>query len=144
MNARTQSYWLIKSEPHKYAFFDLVADGSTLWDGVRNAEARNHLQAMQAGDLALFYHSNEGKCVVGVARVSRAAYPDPTTDDPRWVAVDVEPVCPVVSPVTLAALKADPRLEGLALIRRSRLSVVPVSKAHFQHVLQLGKTKLPR
>jgi predicted RNA-binding protein with PUA-like domain len=144
MASRTRGYWLVKSEPYKYAFDDLVADGSTFWDGVRNAEARNHLQAMQVGDLVLFYHSNEGKCVVGVSRVARAAYPDPTTDDPCWVAVDVEPVCKVDEPVSLATMKTDAKLEGLALIRRSRLSVVPVSKAHFDHILKLGRTKLPR
>jgi predicted RNA-binding protein with PUA-like domain len=136
-------YWLVKSEPVKYSWQQFAADGSTVWDGVRNHEARNNLAAMAVGDLALFYHSNEGKEVVGVARVSRTAYPDPTAQDPRWVAVDLEPVSRLARPVGLAAVKADPELRDLALIRRSRLSVVPVSAAHFAHILELGETAIP-
>jgi predicted RNA-binding protein with PUA-like domain len=132
----------VKSEPSKYSWQQFVSDGKTRWDGVRNAEARNHLAAMAEGDLAFFYHSNEGKEVVGVARVIRTGYPDPTADDPRWLAVDLAPVVPLVQPVTLAAMKADPELEDFQLLRRSRLSVVPVSPAHFSHILALASTRL--
>ncbi len=138
-------HWLIKSEPFKYAWDQLVRDGHTYWDGVRNAEARNNLQAMRKGDLALYYHSNEGKEVVGIARVAREAYPDPTAKgDPRWVVVDVEPVAPLERPVTLAEIKEQRVLAEMALVRRSRLSVTPVTKREFDKVLSLGKTKLPR
>ena len=139
-----QSYWLVKSEPAKYAWDQLVKDRATHWDGVRNYEARNNLAAMKKGDLVLYYHSNEGKEVVGVARVKKASYPDPTSDDPRWVAVDVEPVVPVKRPVTLAEIKADPDLVDMALVRRGRISVVPVTPAEFRRVLKLGRTSLPR
>jgi len=137
-------YWLVKSEPFKYSWDDLVADGSTYWDGVRNYEARNNLQAMKRGDLALYYHSNEGKEVVGVARIIGEARPDPTTEDDRWVVVDLEPVVPLARPVTLAEVKSDPALSEIALIKRGRISVIPVEKAEFQHILKLGKTRVPR
>ena len=137
-----RSYWLIKSEPFKYSWEEFVSDGSTYWDGVRNYQARNNLQAMRVGDLALYYHSNEGKEVVGVARVKKRAYQDPTTDDERWVVVDVEPVKALTEPVGLAAIKADPKLTEMALVRQGRLSVTPVSAGEFRHVLKLGKTKL--
>ena len=136
-----RSYWLMKSEPFKYSWDDLVRDGSTYWDGVRNAQARNNLRAMRAGDLAFFYHSNEGKDVVGVMRVTRTAYQDPTTDDERWVVVDVIPVRPLDQPVTLAKIKADRALAKMPLVTQSRLSVMPVEKAAFDHVLELGKTR---
>jgi predicted RNA-binding protein with PUA-like domain len=139
-----RGYWLVKSEPSKYAWAQLLRDGSTFWDGVRNHEARNHLAAMKPGDLAFFYHSNEGKQIVGVARITRAAYPDPTAQDPRWVAVDLEPYCALNEPVGLAQIKADPALADLALVRRSRLSVVPVRGEHFAHILKLAQTSLPR
>ncbi len=139
-----RSTWLVKSEPATYAWAQLVRDGRTVWDGVRNALARQHLAAMRRGDLVLYYHSNEGKEIVGIARVVREAHPDPTADDPKWLAVDLEPVRPFAEPVGLATIKGDPKLEGLALIRQSRLSVLPVSRAHFDHLLQLGKTKAPR
>ena len=119
-----------------------MKDGSTYWDGVRNYTARNNLQAMKKGDLVLYYHSNEGKEVVGVAAVAREAYPDPTTDDERWVVVDVKPVKGLKRPVSLAEMKTDPKLEGLSLIRQSRLSVVPVESAHFKRILSLAKTRL--
>ena len=136
-------YWLVKSEPFKYSWQQLVKDGRTYWDGVRNHEARNNLAAMQKGDLLLYYHSNEGKEVVGVARVSGEAYPDPTADDERWVVVDVEPVAPLEEPVGLAAIKAEPALAEMALVRRGRLSVVPVTKKEFDRVLRMGRTRLP-
>lgn len=137
-------YWLLKSEPFQYAWEELVRDGATCWDGVRNAQAHNNLKAMQKGDLALFYHSNEGKEVVGVARVTRESYPDPTSDDERWVVVDVEPVVALEEPVGLQRIKAEPALGEIALVRQSRLSVVPLSREEFQRVLELGRTRLPR
>ena len=139
-----RSFWLIKSEPNKYPWDQLVRDGSTYWDGVRNAEARNHLRAMKVGDLALYYHSNEGKEVVGIARITREAYPDPTTKDARWVVVDLEPVTPLRRPVPLSEIKADPALEEIPLVRRSRLSVLPLEKHAFDRILALGKTRVPR
>ncbi len=139
-----RSYWLMKSEPFKYAWSELVKDGKTYWDGVRNYEARNNLASMKVGDLALYYHSNEGKEVVGVARIVKEAYPDPTTQDERWVVVDVEPVVALEEPVGLADIKAAPELRDMALIRRSRLSVVPVQPDEFRTVLRMGRTALPR
>ena len=136
-------FWLMKSEPFKYPWSKLVEDGSTWWDGVRNYEARNNLAAMKKGDLALFYHSNEGKEVVGVVEIVKESYPDPTTDDERWVVVDIAPRSPLAEPVSLATIKADPKLAQIQLIRRGRLSVVPLTKAEFDHILALGKTKLP-
>ena len=137
-------YWLVKSEPFKYSWDQLVKDGSTYWDGVRNYEARNNLRAMKKGDLALYYHSNEGKEVVGVAKVTREAYPDPTTKDDAWVVVDVAPLKALSRPVPLSEIKTEPALSEMALLRRSRLSVVPVAKPEFDRVLRMGKTTLPR
>jgi len=137
-------HWLMKSEPFKYPWEQLVRDGSTYWDGVRNYEARNNLAAMKKGDLALFYHSNEGKEVVGVAEVVKEAYPDPTTDDPRWVVVEIAPHVAFREPVSLGTIKADPALQEIQLVRRGRLSVVPLTPAEFDHVLRLGKTVLPK
>ena len=140
------AYWLIKSEPYKYAFSELVRDKKSGWDGVRNFEARNNLRAMKKGDLALYYHSNEGKEIVGVARVDKEAYPDPTvTRDEKgeWSAVDFEPVVALTEPVTLAAIKKSPTLSTMALVKKSRISVVPVTAAEFKAVLAAGKTKLP-
>ncbi len=116
--------WLVKSEPYKYSWDDFVRDRSTCWDGVRNYAARNHLQNMRAGDLVLFYHSGEGREIVGVARVTREAYPDPTTDDERWVAVDLEPVAPLERPVGLDEIRRDPALADIPLVRQPRLSVM--------------------
>ena len=135
-------HWLAKSEPFKYSWDDFVKDGSTYWDGVRNAQARNNLAAMKKGDLVLYYHSNEGKEVVGVAKVSREAYPDPTTDDERWVVVDLAPVKPLKHPVTLAEIKADAALADIALVKQSRLSVMPIQKRAFDRILKKGGTKL--
>ena len=137
-----RSYWLVKSEPFKYSWDELVKDGSTYWDGVRNAQARNNLRAMKKGDLALYYHSNEGKEVVGVAKITQEAYQDPTTPDDRWVVVDVAPVKPMKRNVTLAMIKEDPKLEGIALVKQSRLSVMPIEKEHFERILVLGETKV--
>ena len=137
-----RSYWLVKSEPFKYSWDELVKDGSTYWDGVRNAQARNNLRAMKKGDLLLYYHSNEGKEVVGVARVTKESYQDPTTPDERWVVVDVVPVKALAEAVPLSVIKEDARLEGIALVKQSRLSVMPISKPHFDRILKLGGTKL--
>jgi len=133
-----RGHWLVKSEPFKYSWDDLVKDGSTYWDGVRNYEARNNLREMKVGDYALYYHSNEGKEVVGVAEVTRCAYQDPTTDDDRWVVVDVAPVKPLKAPVTLAQIKADPQLSKIPLVTHSRLSVMPLEKSAFERIVKLG------
>ncbi len=135
-------YWLAKSEPLKYGWDDFVRDGSTYWDGVRNAQARNNLAAMKKGDPVLYYHSNEGKEVVGVAVVTREAYPDPTTDDERWVVVDLAPLKALSTRVTLADIKADTKLRDIPLVKQSRLSVMPIAKPAFDRILRLGKTKL--
>jgi len=132
------NYFLVKSEPFKYSWDELVKDQWTYWDGVRNYAARVHLNAMKVGDLVLYYHSNEGLEVVGFARVIRESYQDPTTDDDRWVAVDIEPVKALKSSVTLKQIKSDPKLENIALIRQSRLSVMPVAKNEFEYILSLG------
>ena len=136
--------WLIKSEPHVYGFLQLQNDRRTSWDGVRNFEARNNLRAMKKGDLALYYHSNKGKQVVGIARVARAAYHDPTAPaDEDWVSVEVAPVKVLAAPVSLAAIKANKTLANIALVKRSRISVVPLSDAEFAEVLKMGKTSSP-
>ena len=137
-----RKHWLAKSEPFKYSWADLVKDGSTYWDGVRNPQARNNLAAMQKGDLVLYYHSQEGKEVVGVAKVTREAYPDPTADDERWVVVDLVPVKALKQAVTLADIKADAKLREIPLVRQSRLSVMPLDTPAFDRILNLGATKL--
>jgi predicted RNA-binding protein with PUA-like domain len=135
-------YWLVKSEPFKYPWDQLVDDGRTFWDGVRNYEARNNLRAMRVGDLVLYYHSNEGKEVVGVARVVAEAYPDPTTDDDAWVVVDLEALQRLDAPVSLAAIKGEAALSEIALVKRGRISVVPITPAEFERVLAMGHTVL--
>jgi predicted RNA-binding protein with PUA-like domain len=132
------NYWLIKSEPFKYSWDHFVEEGKSMWDGVRSYEARNNMMAMKEGDLALFYHSNEGKEVVGLAKVSREHYPDPTTEDDRWVVVEFLPVKRFDKTVTLAQIKADPNLQDMALIRQSRLSVIPVKPEEFDHIVGLA------
>jgi len=119
--------WLVKSEPDKYSWEQLLKNGRTYWDGVRNYQARNNLQTMKKGDTVLFYHSNDGLAVVGIARVVKEAYPDPTTDDPRWVAVDLEPAETLKTPVSLRDMKKDKRLQNIALIKQGRLSVMPLT-----------------
>jgi predicted RNA-binding protein with PUA-like domain len=138
----SRQYWLMKSEPVKYPFAQLVRDGATMWDGVRNFEARNNLRAMKVGDLGLFYHSNEGKAVVGVTRIKRAAYPDPTAPGEDWSVVDLEPVTLLKAPVTLDAIRGEADLAEIALLKKPRISVVPVSKPHFDRILKMGKTKV--
>ena len=135
-----RGYFLLKSEPSKYPFEKLVADGRTAWDGVRNFEARNNLRQMRVDDQCLFYHSNEGKAVVGIARVVREAYQDPTTPD-DWSAVGIEPVRALARPVTLSELRAHPVCSKMAIFRRARLSVVPVTAEEFRVVVDLGKRK---
>jgi predicted RNA-binding protein with PUA-like domain len=137
----SRSYWLIKSEPTVYAFSQLVRDKVTVWDGVRNFEARNNLRAMKEGDLLLFYHSNEGKDVVGVARVKRSAYADPTTTE-DWSVVDIEPIAPLKQSVSLDDMRANPKLKDMTVLKKSRLSVTPVSEPEFKEVLAAGKTKI--
>jgi len=134
------NYWLVKQEPEAYAWSDLVREGETAWTGVRNFQARNHLRAMRRGDLVLFYHSVSEKRIVGLARVTRPAYPDPTATEGDWSAVDLAPVKPLREPVTLETIKADPALAGLPLLRQSRLSVVPVTPQQFDRLLEHGRT----
>lgn len=133
------NYWLVKSEPFKYSFDQLLKDKSTFWDGVRNYQARNNLKAMKKGDLVLFYHSNEGKEVVGVAKVVKEFYQDPTTDDPNWVVVDLAPVKKLKKTVTLEQIKKDKMLGNIGLIKQSRLSVMGVKKEEFDRILELGE-----
>lgn len=132
-------YWLLKSEPYKYSWEQLLQEGSTFWDGVRNYQARNNLKAMKIGDLACFYHSNEGKEIVGIAKIIKEAYPDDTTQEPDWVMVDIAPVCSLKKPVTLATIKAHPILQNMALVRQSRLSVIPLTAEEFQVICELGE-----
>jgi len=135
-----KQYFLVKSEPFKYAFDELVRDGRTVWDGVRNYEARNTLRAMKKGDVVLYYHSNEGKEIVGIAKVAKEAYPDPTSDE-DWSVVELEPVKKLKKAVTLAEIKAHAKLSKMNLVRRSRISVVPVTEDDYLGVLALGETK---
>lgn len=132
------NYWLVKSEPFKYSWEQFQKDKRTFWDGVRNYQARNNLQAMEKGDQVLFYHSNEGLAVVGIAEVVKTAYQDPTVDDNRWVVVDLKPVKKIPHPVTLADMKATAGLEQLSLIRQSRLSVCPVTESEYHIILKMG------
>jgi predicted RNA-binding protein with PUA-like domain len=132
------NYWLVKSEPEKYSWEKFNKEGRTFWDGVRNYQARNNLRAMQQGDLVLFYHSNEGKEVVGIAKVAKEAYQDPTTSDPNWVVVDLVPVEPLKKPVSLAQIKAEPRLKDIHLVRQGRLSVISLRPEEFDLILEMG------
>ena len=134
------AHWLIKSEPSTYSWDQLVKEKRTAWTGVRNPQASLNLKAMKSGDLCFFYHSNEGKEIVGIAKVVKTAYPDPTDKAGKAVAVDVAAVEPVKQPVTLAALKADPRFKDFKLVRQSRLSVVPVSDEHWKLIQKMSAT----
>jgi predicted RNA-binding protein with PUA-like domain len=136
-----KQHWLIKSEPSTYSFERLTADGHTIWDGVRNFEARNNLRAMKKGDPCLYYHSNDGKAVVGVARVARPAFPDPTAKGEDWSAVEIEPVRPLPRPVSLDEMRSHPVLAKMMIFRRPRLSVVSVTDEEFATVLALAKTR---
>ena len=135
------NYWLVKSEPGTYSWSDLVKDGQTAWTGVRNFAARNHLRAMKAGDLVFFYHSGAEKSAVGLARVTGAAYPDPTAEEGDWSAVDIAPVKALAKPVTLAAVKGDKILREMKLAKESRLSVSPVTREQFARLLELAETR---
>lgn len=130
--------WLLKSEPFKYSWDRMVADGTTHWDGVRNHQAANNLKAMKVGDRAFFYHSNEGLEVVGVVEIAREYYPDPSDEAGRFGMVDVRALMPVKTPVTLKTMKTDPLLQNMALVRQSRLSVCPVSDDEWAHVCALA------
>lgn len=135
-------YWLVKSEPFKYSWDNFVKDKQTFWDGVRNYSARIHLNAMKKGDEVLFYHSNEGVEIVGIAKVSKEAYQDPTTEDKAWVAVDLKPVRKLKKPVTLGQVKADSRLGKMALVRLGRLSVQPVTDDEWKIVMEMAGEKM--
>ncbi len=134
-----KNYWLVKSDPDTYGWPEMVAAGTDSWDGVRNYQARNNLKSMSKGDEVLFYHSQKERTVVGVTTVVKEFYQDPTTDDDRWVAVDLKAGKPFPKPVTLAAIKAEPSLSEIALVRSSRLSVMPLDKASFQKIVKMGK-----
>jgi predicted RNA-binding protein with PUA-like domain len=131
-------YWLVKQEPESYAWDTFVKDGRTSWDGVRNYQARNNLRLMRPGDRVLFYASGGPKEVVGTARVSRAAYPDPTADDPAWVSVEIEAGDALRKPVSLIAIRSEPGLSGVPLLRHTRLSVMPLSRQEFEGIVALG------
>jgi predicted RNA-binding protein with PUA-like domain len=136
------NYWLVKSEPDAYAWAAFVKDGKTVWTGVRSFAARIHLRAMRKGDAVFFYHSNEGKDVVGVAQVIKEHYPDATAEEGDWSCVDLKPVKPFAKPVTLEQIKADSVLKEMALVKQSRLSVMPVTAAQAKQLLKLGATSL--
>lgn len=133
----------MKQEPSKYSWNQFVNDTTTYWDGVRNFQARNNLMAMKKNDLVFFYHSVSDKQIMGIARVTKEYYSDPTTKDDRWVAVDLQAVKTLKTPVSLDAIKIEPRLNEIALIRQSRLSVMPLKKTEFKTILNMGNTKLP-
>ena len=135
------NYWLVKSEPFKYSWEQLVKDKKTFWDGVRNYAARNNLRDMKKGDEVFFYHSNEGMEIVGIAMVVKESYQDPTTDDKNWVVVDISPVKPLKKPVTLVQIKAEPKLENMELVKNSRLSVQKVTPDEWKWVLKMSERK---
>jgi len=135
------NYWLVKSEPFKYSWEKFLKDKKTFWDGVRNYQARNNLKAMKKGDLVFFYHSNEGMEIIGIAKVVKEYYQDPTTDDANWVVVDLSPFKTLKNPVSLAQIKADKKLQNIGLIKQSRLSVMPVKVEEFDHILALSELK---
>ena len=132
------NHWLIKQEPDSYSWARFVKDGGTTWTGVRNFQARNNLNAMRKGDRVLYYHSVKGKAVVGVATVTRRAYPDPTAKSGDWVCVDLKPVKPLATPVTLDLIKKNPDLEEIPLLRHTRLSVMPLTEDEYDTILHIG------
>lgn len=135
------NYWLVKSEPEAYSWAQLVKDGKTAWTGVRNFTARNNLRAMKKGDLVFFYHSGEDKSVVGLSKVDKEFYPDPTAEEGDWTCVDLVPIKSMAKAVTLAQIKADKNLQDMVLVKQSRLSVSPLTKAQFERILELAETK---
>jgi predicted RNA-binding protein with PUA-like domain len=136
-------HWLVKQEPEDYSWAAFVKDGHTAWTGVRNFQARNSLRAMKKADWVLYYHSGTDKQVVGLARVAREAYPDPTASEGDWSCVDLVPVKALKQPVGLETIKSDTKFKDLLLLRQTRLSVVPLAKAHFARLLELGETSAP-
>ena len=134
-------YWLVKSEPFKYSWNMMLKDKVTYWDGVRNYQARNNLKMMKKGDLVLFYHSNEGKEIVGVTKVVKEYYQDPTTEDKKWVVVDLRVVKTLKRPISLKEIKGDNSLKDIGLIRQSRLSVMEIKKEHFKYIINLSNEK---
>jgi len=136
------AYWLVKSEPFKYSWEQFEKDGQTFWDGVRNYAARNNLRTMKKGDQVLWYHSNEGLQIVGIAKVVKEAYQDPTTDEEAWVAVDLKPFKKLKKPVSLPQIKTEKRLKDMALVRLGRLSVQPVTDDEWKVVMELAETKV--
>ena len=139
--SKPSGIWMVKQEPEAYSWDDFVRDGRTDWTGVRNFQARNNLRQMKVGDRVLFYYSGTGKCVIGIAEVAKAAYPDPTADDPQWVAVDIKPVKPLNEPVPLASIRYHSKLSNLPLIRQSQLSVMPITKDEFETIVAMGEGK---
>ncbi|SRR5258708_27721817 len=135
-------YWLVKSEPEDYSWTNFVRDASAAWTGVRNFQARNNLRQMEKGDLVFFYHSGSEKQIVGIAKVARKSYPDPTASEGDWTAVDLEPAQPVKTPVSLATIKAGKGLQNMPLVKNSRLSVMPLSNEHFQRIIEISSTTL--
>ncbi len=133
------NHWLVKSEPFKYSWEQFEKDGKTFWDGVRNYQARNNLRNMKKGDLVFWYHSNEGKEIVGIAKVAKEYYQDPTTDDKNWVVVDLVPFKKLKKTVTLEQIKADEKLQNIGLVRQGRLSVMEIKKEEFDYILLLAK-----
>lgn len=136
--SKSAGFWLVKQEPEDYSWDDLVRDTKTAWTGVRNFQARNNLRQMVVGDPVLFYHSGKQKSVVGIAEVAKAGYPDPTTDDAGWIAVDIQAVKPLPKAVPLVDIRANQKLRDLLLVRQSRLSVMPVTKAEFEEIVRMG------
>ena len=133
------NYWLMKSEPGAYSWDDMLKDGRTYWDGVRNYTARNNMKSMKVGDRAFFYHSVKEKTIIGVVKIVKEYYQDPTTDDDRWVVVDIEPELTLNNPITLEQVKSDDRLSDMVLVKQSRLSVQPVTKEEFDIIMNLAK-----
>ncbi|MBT8196833.1 MAG: EVE domain-containing protein [Bacteroidia bacterium] len=139
--AKEKKYWLVKTEPFKYSWDQLVEDDGTFWDGVRNYQARNNMRDMKKGDQVFVYHSNEGKEIVGIAKITKEAYQDPTTDNDAWVAVDLKPVKPLKNSVPLSTIKATKSLKDLLLVRNGRLSVMPVTEKDYNTIIDLSKQK---
>lgn len=133
------AYWLVKEEPHKYNFSKLLADGETVWDGVRNYAARNHLRAMKLGDELIYYHTGKERSAVGTAVVAKVGYPDPTATEGDWTAVDVTPGIEFATPVSLAEIKAEPKMQDCMLVTHGRLSVIPLTAAEFRWICKQGK-----
>ncbi len=134
-------HWLVKSEPFKYSWEQFEKDKETFWDGVRNYQARNNLREMKKGDLVMWYHSNEGKEIVGIAKVSKEAYQDPTTEDPNWVVVNLKPFKKLKKTITLEQIKADENLQNIGLVRQGRLSVMSLTQYEFDYILELSQQK---